>query len=93
MKKHYEMEPVKKWHTNHTLKGGPGVHDLPTTRFGEGPHAQVMSVWRVKGLWWRLVFLFTGEISILFQYPTHPPVSMIVGKSVYKPGEQGEQHE
>lgn len=78
--KHYDLFPITKWHTNSTLKGFGDVVDLPITKFP----GLIISVWKVKSVWWRVRFLFSGEVSFMCQGATHPPISIIIGESVIK---------
>jgi hypothetical protein len=80
--KHHELWPIETWHTNTVLKGFDDVQDLPITSWPE--ENRIMSVWKVKSIWWRIKFLFSGEISFMCWGDTHPPVSIMIGETVFK---------
>lgn len=73
-----DFEPVKKDHCNFTFKAPKGMSDcsdLSVTRLDWGSQ----STWKLKSLWSRIRFLFTGEISLLISGKGMPPVSLHCG--------------
>lgn len=89
--KYYDMTPVQKPYTNGLLHGRPAqehetsviggeVHGMPVTR--TDGNQQIVSVWKCKSLWWRLRFLFKGEVTLTVLGNKHPALSISVGETL-----------
>jgi len=87
--KSVQLVPIKTKYTDTLLLGGqPGVSDLHIKRviFQESISGQVhapiegiISVWKMKSIWHRILFLFSGEINFQCWGKTHPPICLIAG--------------
>lgn len=74
----YDFQPTRKPHQNFTYKAPEGMDncsDLHVTNIIGGS----VSVWKVKSIWERIKFLFSGEISLVIQGHGMPPVSLHTG--------------
>lgn len=85
---HRIMCPVKKWHTNETLRGWDAedgkeaVNDLSITTLGN--NQGILSIWKIVSIWQRVKFLIHGEITFQVHAKTHPPVQMYCGDVVIR---------
>ena len=57
---------------------GDDIGGLPVVETGGG----FISRWHCKKLWWRIVFLFTGNINLSVAGDKHPPCAVFVGKTM-----------
>ena len=73
----YAFIPVKKQHTNRVYVH-PTCEDLPLT-YADG---RLCSVWKLRGFFQRLRFLFTGEVTLLLLSDSQPPCCIIAGDSI-----------
>ena len=72
MKKNYTLTPIKFAETNSVLVGSGTVKDIPCYR----DETQVITRWKLRGLWERILFLFKGEVNIICLGDTQPPMSV-----------------
>lgn len=87
--KYHDLIPIQKPHTNQILNGRPAkegedgvidgkVHGLPVTLNQQ----RIVSVWQCRSLWWRLRFLFHGEITLTTLGQKQPAVAISVGDTL-----------
>ncbi len=87
--KYYDLQPIAKPHSNMMLGGRPAepnekgviggkVLGLPVT----ANEYRMVSVWKCSSFWWRVKFLFTGEVTLTVLGKSHPCVSLSVGETV-----------
>jgi len=78
--------PIDNEHCNFTFKappGMPGCNDLKVFRILV-PDPQIVSFWKCSSIWYRIKFLFKGEISLTIWGAGMPPVSIGIGETVVK---------
>lgn len=81
MQKVRSMHPVTEWHTNTALKGYGDIPDLPITKLDD---ESLASVWYQPSIWARIIFLFTGKITMSCLGYTHPPVGLHHGDYIVR---------
>ena len=69
-----EFVPVKKEHTN-KLYDGVDCKQLPVTEHYAGNVKTLNSVWRLNSVLQRLIFLFSGELTLGVMSRQQPPAA------------------
>lgn len=90
MKHYFDMRPVRKWHTNNRSSGRDALPEEVSIAEGGKIHAAPMTVrrnstlvvYKCSSVWWRLRFLFTGEVTMVALGDYMPPMAVCVGDSM-----------